>query len=81
MRVGPGVLAAVLARFIRMKQMMVDGDVLDKSHRSRSYGYASRHIPPLNYGLRIEKKYRTSSSKLVITVRDAGCVQDAFVKF
>jgi hypothetical protein len=26
--VGPGVLAAVLARFIRMKQMMVDGDVL-----------------------------------------------------
>ena len=56
MRVGPGVLAAVLARFIRMKQMMVDGDVLDKSHRSRSYGYTSRHIPPLNYGLRIKKE-------------------------
>src|ERR1700745_2071642 len=46
-RTGPGVLAAVLPRFIRMEQMMIDGDVLDKSHRSRSNGYASRHFPPL----------------------------------
>jgi hypothetical protein len=45
-RVGPCVAAAVLGRLARLEHMMGDRDVLDKSHRSGSYVYASRHIPP-----------------------------------
>src|ERR1017187_961851 len=46
-RVRPRVFATVLARFVPLEHMRADGYVLDKSQRSRIYGYISRHIPLL----------------------------------
>src|SRR5271166_6346570 len=45
-RVRTRVFATVLARFVPLEHMRADGYVLDKSQRSRIYGYISRHIPP-----------------------------------
>src|SRR5271167_2311395 len=45
-RVGTRIFATVLDRFVRLEHMRGDGYVLDKSQRSRIYGYISRHIPP-----------------------------------
>src|ERR1700722_4423764 len=43
-RFRPRVFATVLAWFVRLKHMRVDGYVLDKSQRSGIYRYISRHI-------------------------------------